>query len=93
LFWQLTMRMSRTYTPSSTFDGPTLIVRADARDELAPGTDGPRPRPQLARADLGWPEFVRGPITVVEVRSDHWNLLRRPAVDLVAAHISAALDG
>ena len=86
LFFRLNNHMSRTYTPSSTFDGPTLVVR---------GADfgGAPDRTQSARADLGWSTLVRGPITTVEVPARHSDLLRRPAVDLVAAAIAAALDG
>ena len=91
LFMQLNVRMSREYAPSSTFDGPTLVMRSDAPDDFPPGTDGPVTRAQHAFADLGWSEFVRGPITTVDVPAKHSSLLRKPAVDLVAAHIATAL--
>jgi phthiocerol/phenolphthiocerol synthesis type-I polyketide synthase D len=92
VFSDLTTRMVRKYTPSSVFDGPTLLVRGDATDVVLPGAVPAQPRAQWARADLGWSEFVRGPISVVDVRSDHSGLLRRPAVDVVAQHIVSALD-
>jgi thioesterase domain-containing protein len=77
LFLWLNTYMSRKYRPSATFDGPVLLVRSRGSDAVA---------------DLGWSALVRGPITAVDVPSDHSNLLRAPAVDRVAASIAAALD-
>jgi thioesterase domain-containing protein len=91
VFFRLNIHMARKYTPSSTFDGPTLVVRGRTSDGLPPDSGLPI-RPQRALADLGWSEFVTGPITVVEVPGDHSGLLRKPVVDLVAAHITTALD-
>ena len=79
LFLRLAIHLSREYTPSSTFDGSTLVVRGPIR-------------PQHTLADLGWSKLVSGPVTTVEVPSDHRNLLRKPAVDLIAAHIVTALE-
>jgi hypothetical protein len=36
---------------------------------------------------------VSGPITTVSVPAHHLDLLRKPAVDVVAAHIAGALGG
>jgi thioesterase domain-containing protein len=91
VFFRLNIHMARKYKPSSTFDGPTLVVRGEASDGLPPDSGLPI-RPQRALADLGWSQFVNGPITVVEVPGDHSGLLRKPVVDLVAAHITSALD-
>ncbi len=92
LFLRLNSRMSREYTPSATFDGATLVVRGDASDGLSPGTEDPPPRAQRALPDLGWSKLVSGPITVAEVAADHLSLLRRPAVEVVAEHITNALS-
>ena len=91
LFFRLNIQMARKYVPSSIFDGPTLVVRGQASDGLPPD-DGSSISLQRALADLGWSQFVSGPITVVEVPGDHSGLLRKPVVDLVAAHINTALD-
>ena len=83
--------MSREYTPSGIFDGPTLVVRGDASDGFPPGTeDAPGPA-HRALADLGWSKLVSGPVTTVDVPAGHVSLLRRPGVDLVAKHISNTL--
>jgi acyl-coenzyme A synthetase/AMP-(fatty) acid ligase/thioesterase domain-containing protein/acyl carrier protein len=78
LFWDLNLRMSQRYAPASRFDGSVLVVRSD--------------EPPHTAADLGWSELVSGPVTSVHVPAEHLRLLRAPAVDLVAAHIVAALE-
>jgi len=92
LFEQLNIHMSRHYTPSSTFDGPALVVRGNAFEGAPPRNGGSPTRPWHPLPDLGWSQLVRGPITAVEVPVDHLSLLRKPAVEVVAAHIAAALD-
>ena len=77
LFRQLNYRMLRKYTPTAIFDGPTLLVLA---------------LPQDALTDQGWSELLSGSVTTVEVSAAHLDLLHKPAVDVVAAHITAALD-
>jgi thioesterase domain-containing protein len=91
LFFRLNGRMARRYTPATTFDGPALVVRSDAFAEPAPATDGRPSRPLHPLTDLGWSEHVSGPVTTVEMPVDHWSLLRKPAVDVIAGHIAAAL--
>jgi thioesterase domain-containing protein len=91
LFLRLNTRMLREYTPSSTFDGPTLVVRCDLSATIPSGTNGASVPVQPTLDDLGWSEFVRGPLDTVTVPADHLSLLRKPAVELVAAHITAAL--
>jgi acyl-coenzyme A synthetase/AMP-(fatty) acid ligase/thioesterase domain-containing protein/acyl carrier protein len=85
VFFRLNNHMSRRYVPSSTFDGPTLVVRSAEPQRTAS-------RRQSALADLGWSTLVSGPITTIEVDAQHSDLLRKPAVELVAAHVAAALD-
>jgi acyl-coenzyme A synthetase/AMP-(fatty) acid ligase/thioesterase domain-containing protein/acyl carrier protein len=94
LFLRLNTRMLREYTPSSTFDGATLVVRGVETDGAPPETETPPTPAQRMLADLGWSKLVTGPVTAVEVPADHLGILRKPAVDLVAGHIAAALaDG
>jgi amino acid adenylation domain-containing protein len=91
LFERLNSRMKREYTPSGIFDGATLVVRGDASDGLPPGTEDPPDPAHRALADLGWSKLVSGPVTTAGVPADHLSLLHRPAVDLVAAHITNTL--
>jgi thioesterase domain-containing protein len=70
--------MAREYRPTTRLDAPALIVRASG--------SGPR------ADDLGWSEWIRGPISVVEVAGAHLDLLRHPTVLEVGAHLRAAFD-
>jgi acetoacetyl-CoA synthetase len=40
---------------------------------------------------LGWGEFAHGGLTVYEILGTHQELLREPAVEIVAAHLKATL--
>ena len=73
LFLRLHAHMVHEYRPSGTFDGPVLVVRSDAPIDVD----------ERPRHDLGWSKLVAGPLTAVEVPSDHLDLLRRPAVEKV----------
>jgi thioesterase domain-containing protein len=48
-------------------------------------------RSQSGFTDLGWSALIGGPITTVEVVAAHSDLLRKPAVEEVAAHVTTAL--
>jgi len=74
--------MAREYHPTRPIDAPALVVRTTGE-----GRGGVR-----ALHDLGWSDWVRGPITVVEVTGEHLGLLRRPAVLEVGTHLRAAFD-
>jgi thioesterase domain-containing protein len=86
VFFRLNNHMSRAYRPSSHFDGPALVIRSDGSGRT-PGTV----RSQSGFADLGWSALIGGPITTVEVVAAHSDLLRKPAVEEVAAHVTTAL--
>ncbi len=75
LFLRLHTRMATEYRPTSSFDGPVLLVR------------GSRPRP----GDLGWSRLVTGEVSVVDVPGDHLGLLRAPAVEHVGTIVRDAL--
>ena len=92
LFFRLNSRMKREYTPSGIFDGPTLVVRGDASGGLPPGTEDLSDLAHRTLADLGWSTLVSGPVTTAEVAADHNSLVRRPAVDIVAAHITSTVS-
>ena len=79
-FLQLSGRVAAAYRPSGQFDGPVLVVRAT--EALSPETP----------PDLGWSQWVTGPITVIDVATDHERLLRAPAVDVLGAELRAAFD-
>jgi thioesterase domain-containing protein len=83
LFLRLSSRMAREYHPTTVLDAPALVIRTAGEGHSGMG----------AHDDLGWSELIRGPITVVEVASDHLGLLRRPTVLDVGAHLRAAFDG
>jgi acyl-CoA synthetase (AMP-forming)/AMP-acid ligase II/thioesterase domain-containing protein/acyl carrier protein len=82
LFFRLNMRMALLYRPSTTFDGPVLVVRT-------PDYTDPGARDRLP--DLGWSKLTTGPITVREVPGRHADLLRSPTVEHVADHLSHTL--
>jgi thioesterase domain-containing protein/acyl carrier protein len=91
LFLRLNSRMAREYVPSGMFDGPTLVVRGNASDSRTPGAGEEAGRAHRALADLGWSKLVTGPVTSVEAPADHLSLLRKPAVEVVAMQIAAAV--
>jgi acyl-coenzyme A synthetase/AMP-(fatty) acid ligase/thioesterase domain-containing protein/acyl carrier protein len=82
LFLRLNARMAYEYRPSGAFDGPVLVVRSDGADGIG----------HHRQHDLGWSELVTGPITAIEIPTDHFDLMRRPAVEKVGASISTALQ-
>jgi thioesterase domain-containing protein len=42
--------------------------------------------------DLGWSQFIHGPLTVVEVPGSHESVLREPFVQALAAAIRLTVD-
>ncbi len=57
------------YRPRRVYEGPAVVVRC-----ALPGQDLTAPR------DFGWSRWVNGPITVVELVSEHLDVLRPPMV-------------
>ncbi|HXY93803.1 MAG TPA: thioesterase domain-containing protein, partial [Acidimicrobiia bacterium] len=77
VFIRLSTDLMRNYQPSATFDGPILLLRG-RHDE---GVE----------RDLGWSRLVTGPLTVVDVPADHYELMRNPPVEDVGRILRSAL--
>lgn len=77
LFRDFHASMARNYRPTCTFGGPALVVRF--------------PEPDTGPHDLGWSEWVTGPITVIQVPGDHRGALRPPTVDDLGLRLREAL--
>ncbi|WP_410641074.1 SDR family NAD(P)-dependent oxidoreductase [Amycolatopsis sp. lyj-346] len=70
---------------------PVLLLRAGVvsprNSRIGMGVDDSFDEP-----DLGWRPYVEGELTVEEVDAHHYTILHDPAVAVVAARISAALE-
>jgi thioesterase domain-containing protein/acyl carrier protein len=82
LFLRLNGAMSRAYRPKGTFDGPAIVVRGDVPPGGHQGLD-----------DLGWSNFVTGPITVIDVPGDHLSMIRHPHVVTLGSRLAHAIEG
>jgi thioesterase domain-containing protein len=72
----------RYFAGRPNYDGPTLIVRAADRPELA-GYD--------VAPDLGWSAELTGPLKIVEVPGDHLGILReKETANVMRAQLEAA---
>ncbi|HXY91692.1 MAG TPA: AMP-binding protein, partial [Acidimicrobiia bacterium] len=96
VFLRLNARMSREYKPSTTFDGPVLVVRGSTSIGRPPNVVVDPDLDAVARDrrlmhDLGWSKLVSGPLSVIEIPGDHFDVMRQPAVEQVAAHVNTAL--
>ncbi len=80
VFYRVASRQRARYRPTSTFQGRTLVVRAsaDAPDEFG--------------RDLGWGPFLRGPRSLVDVPGNHYTMINRPNVVVLASELTRALD-
>ncbi|MEE1930235.1 beta-ketoacyl synthase N-terminal-like domain-containing protein [Streptomyces sp. TRM 70351] len=74
------------YRPES-YDGPVVLYRAAEPHALTVSLD-----PRYLRTDhaLGWAEFCTD-LTVVDVPGDHVSVIDPPHIDVIAAHLDAAL--
>jgi acyl-coenzyme A synthetase/AMP-(fatty) acid ligase/thioesterase domain-containing protein/acyl carrier protein len=90
-FVGINANMLRAYRPTTTFGGPMLLVRSTVLGPtLFPLPDGAE-LPHRSLWDFGWSDHVTGPITVVDVPSEHLGLLRRPAVEQLGKELATAL--
>jgi acyl-coenzyme A synthetase/AMP-(fatty) acid ligase/thioesterase domain-containing protein/acyl carrier protein len=91
LFVAINSTMRHRYSPTSTYDGPLLLVRSTViSDEPCDALYEPDLQCR-ALWDFGWSAHVQGSITVVDVPSDHLGLLRRPAVEQLGKELGIAL--
>jgi thioesterase domain-containing protein/acyl carrier protein len=81
LFLELHSASARRYRPSGRFAGPAVVIRFTGPGRVARG----------APHDLGWSAWIDGPITVVELRGKHLEMLRPPDVGELGAHLRDAL--
>jgi amino acid adenylation domain-containing protein len=81
VFLRLNSAMSRAYRAMRTFAGPVIVVRSDATPTAA---SAPR--------DLGWSQFVTGPITVIDAPGGHLSMIRHPNVTTLANRLARAID-
>jgi thioesterase domain-containing protein len=81
VFVRLNSAMSRAYRATRTFAGPVIVVRSDATPA---GSSAPR--------DLGWSEFVTGPVTVIDVPRSHLSMIRPPNVTMLATRLARAIE-
>jgi thioesterase domain-containing protein len=82
LFLDLHTACAMEYRPARRVPGPAVVVRLTGPDSIAP----------RAPRDLGWSDWVTGPITVVELAGTHLDMLRAPCVLEVGARIREALE-
>jgi thioesterase domain-containing protein len=73
------MRALRAYSPA-TYSGRVVVFRAQ---------DGLRDSSDLS---WGWQRLAKGGVDLHVVQGDHFSILRRPHVELLAARLSACLD-
>ncbi|MFT3921046.1 MAG: amino acid adenylation domain-containing protein [Myxococcales bacterium] len=72
------------FARSPSYEGPTLIVRAGDRSDLA-GVE--------VAADLGWGPYLNGPLQVAEAAADHLGILGLPATaELIREHLALWRD-
>jgi acyl-coenzyme A synthetase/AMP-(fatty) acid ligase/thioesterase domain-containing protein/acyl carrier protein len=83
VFYLLSKHIGARYQPKRRFHGAALVVRSTADSDL----------PSLSDADLGWSQWLGGPVDVVDVASDHVGMMRQPHVREVGDHLERAVRG
>jgi thioesterase domain-containing protein len=73
--------VDRYFARTPSYAGPTLIVRAEVRDEYDATFD--------VEPALGWSRYLTGPVRVASSPGDHLGILQRPeTAALVHAHVT-----
>jgi thioesterase domain-containing protein len=73
--------VDRYFARTPNYAGPTLIVRAEVRDEYDATFD--------VEPALGWSRYLTGPVRVASSPGDHLGILQRPeTAALVHAHVA-----
>jgi thioesterase domain-containing protein len=87
------VRAFSNYAPQ-TYQGPVLLLRADDLRFTLSTETAVAPRPGVTDIDttLGWTQYVKGGIEVHTVPGNHYTLMKRPGINVIADRLRQHLS-